>query len=492
MDMGEGEAGARCLSLLAGAGADLGKRSGVRGMCALCLASVLGHVEAAQRLLDAGADIELGDDDGDGPLGLAAYHRQVALVKLLLQRGANVQAHTKGGGSAMAYACQFDADDCLREMLQAGGDPDAQRRDGLYLLYLAVHNNSMGCIKALLDAGANVSLAIDPNDNETALGQACRKGNASVVDLLLAAPTASALLIDRADDNGATPLSWACQKGKPQIAAALLRAGADKEKPNGKGGTPLMLCLSNGSDKGHLGCVRELVAAKVDVNRAGSTQAVPLVRALLADNVPGARLLLEAAAKVDVNRGGSTQAVPLVRALLADNVPGAAGARTDVRDAKGLTPLDLMVQTANAKAVRLLIEFGASTELSPQVESKRGRYGDAASRAECSELLRDPDQVRRQARAKKAEKEAKQAARVAEELEEQERLTGQAQVAEWLTATCKLSEAASARASACLAAPGYGFDSVEKLEMLALHGEQAAWPKGIDMATRLTIVRAFK
>ena len=463
MDMGEGEAGARCLSLLAGAGADLGKRSGVRGMCALCLASVLGHVEAAQRLLDAGADIELGDDDGDGPLGLAAYHRQVALVKLLLQRGANVQAHTKGGGSAMAYACQFDADDCLREMLQAGGDPDAQRGDGQRLLYLAVHNNSMGCIKALLDAGANVSLAIDPNDNETALGQACRKGNASVVDLLLAAPTASALLIDRADDNGATPLSWACQKGKPQIAAALLRAGADKEKPNGKGGTPLMLCLSNGSDKGHLGCVRELVAAKVDVNRGGSTQAVPLVRALLADNVPGARLLLEA-----------------------------AGARTDVRDAKGLTPLDLMVQTANAKAVRLLIEFGASTELSPQVESKRGRYGDAASRAECSELLRDPDQVRRQARAKKAEKEAKQAARVAEELEEQERLTGQAQVAEWLTATCKLSEAASARASACLAAPGYGFDSVEKLEMLALHGEQAAWPKGIDMATRLTIVRAFK
>ena len=463
MDMGEGEAGARCLSLLAGAGADLGKRSGVRGMCALCLASVLGHVEAAQRLLDAGADIELGDDDGDGPLGLAAYHRQVALVKLLLQRGANVQAHTKGGGSAMAYACQFDAADCLREMLQAGGDPDAQRRDGLYLLYLAVHNNSMGCIKALLDAGANVSLAIDPNDNETALGQACRKGNASVVDLLLAAPTASALLIDRADDNGATPLSWACQKGKPQIAAALLRAGADKEKPNGKGGTPLMLCLSNGSDKGHLGCVRELVAAKVDVNRAGSTQAVPLVRALLADNVPGARLLLEA-----------------------------AGARTDVRDAKGLTPLDLMVQTANAKAVRLLIEFGASTELSPQVESKRARYGDAASRAECSELLRDPEQVRRQARAKKAEKEAKQAARVAEELEEQERLTGQAQVAEWLTATCKLSEAASARASACLAAPGYGFDSVEKLEMLALHGEQAVWPAGIDMATRLTIVRAFK
>ena len=463
MDMGEGEAGARCLSLLAGAGADLGKRSGVRGMCALCLASVLGHVEAAQRLLDAGADIELGDDDGDGPLGLAAYHRQVALVKLLLQRGANVQAHTKGGGSAMAYACQFDADDCLREMLQAGGDPDAQRRDGLYLLYLAVHNNSMGCIKALLDAGANVSLAIDPNDNETALGQACRKGNASVVDLLLAAPTASALLIDRADDNGATPLSWACQKGKPQIAAALLRAGADKEKPNGKGGTPLMLCMSSSSSEGHLGCVRELVAAKVDVNRAGSTQAVPLVRALLADNVPGARLLLEA-----------------------------AGARTDVRDAKGLTPLDLMVQTANAKAVRLLIEFGASTELSPQVESKRGRYGDAASRAECSELLRDPDQVRRQARAKKAEKEAKQAARVAEELEEQERLTGQAQVAEWLTATCKLSEAASARASACLAAPGYGFDSVEKLEMLALHGEQAAWPKGIDMATRLTIVRAFK
>ena len=463
MDMGEGEAGARCLSLLAGAGADLGKRSGVRGMCALCLASVLGHVEAAQRLLDAGADIELGDDDGDGPLGLAAYHRQVALVKLLLQRGANVQAHTKGGGSAMAYACQFDAADCLREMLQAGGDPDAQRRDGLYLLYLAVHNNSMGCIKALLDAGANVSLAIDPNDNETALGQACRKGNASVVDLLLAAPTASALLIDRADDNGATPLSWACQKGKPQIAAALLRAGADKEKPNGKGGTPLMLCLSNGSDKGHLGCVRELVAAKVDVNRAGSTQAVPLVRALLADNVPGARLLLEA-----------------------------AGARTDVRDAKGLTPLDLMVQTANAKAVRLLIEFGASTELSPQVESKRARYGDAASRAECSELLRDPEQVRRQARAKKAEKEAKQAARVAEELEEQERLTGQAQVAEWLTATCKLSEAASARASACLAAPGYGFDSVDKLEMLALHGEQAVWPAGIDMATRLTIVRAFK
>ena len=239
----------------------------------------------------------------------------------------------------------------MREMLQAGGDPDAQRGDGQRLLYLAAHNDSMGCIKALLDAGANMSLAIDPNDNETALGQACRKGNASAVDLLLAAPTASAV-VDKADDNGATPLSWACQKGKPRIAAALLRAGADKEKPNGKGGTPLMLCMSSSSSEGHLGCVRELVAAKVDVNRAGSTQDVPLVRALLADNVPGARLLLEA-----------------------------AGARTDVRNAKGLTPLDVMVLTANPKGVRLLIEFGASTELSPQVESKRGRHGDAASRA---------------------------------------------------------------------------------------------------------------
>ena len=156
-------------------------------------------------------------------------------------------------------------------------------------------------------------------------------------------------------------------------------------------------------------------------------------------------------------------------------------------------PFTVLAALLAAAAAARAADYGAAwTELSPQVESKRGRYGDAASRAECSELLRDPEQVRRQARANKAEKEAKQAARVAEELEEQERLTGQAQVAEWLTATCKLSEAASARASACLAAPGYGFDSVEKLEMLALHGEQAVWPTGIDMATRLTIVRAFK
>ena len=52
-----------------------------------------GFVEVAELLIDAGADLEVKNEDGDTPLMLAVRSEHAAVVDLLCQRGCNMHAH---------------------------------------------------------------------------------------------------------------------------------------------------------------------------------------------------------------------------------------------------------------------------------------------------------------------------------------------------------------------------------------------------------------
>ena len=56
-----------------------------------------------QRLLDAGAAVDLADADGENALTMAASEGHAAVVQLLLARGAD-HAHASKFGSALAQA----------------------------------------------------------------------------------------------------------------------------------------------------------------------------------------------------------------------------------------------------------------------------------------------------------------------------------------------------------------------------------------------------
>src|SRR5438128_734071 len=109
-----------------------------------------GKVEAARRLLDAGADINGKEDwGGQSALMWAAAESQADMVKFLASRGADVNARgvirqwerkviteprpkdlNKGGFTPLLYAAREGCVECARHLIAAGGDPLVARGAG--------------------------------------------------------------------------------------------------------------------------------------------------------------------------------------------------------------------------------------------------------------------------------------------------------------------------------------------------------------------------
>ncbi|KAA8577061.1 hypothetical protein EYC84_007071 [Monilinia fructicola] len=74
------------------------------GKTPLSLAAKWGNIKVIKLLLEAGADIEGGEEDGQIPLLLAASFGRVDVVKLLLDCGADIKAKCPRGRTPLWYA----------------------------------------------------------------------------------------------------------------------------------------------------------------------------------------------------------------------------------------------------------------------------------------------------------------------------------------------------------------------------------------------------
>eukprot|EP00982_Pelagococcus_subviridis_P015521 31407-Pelagococcus_subviridis.AAC.5 len=91
------------------------------------------------------------------------------------------------------------------------------------------------------------------------LHKAASNGHEAVVRALIEAGAD----VNKANDNGTTPLFIAAQKGHEAVVKALMEAGAVVNKADNHGGTPLHGTARNG----HEAVVKALVDAGADVNK---------------------------------------------------------------------------------------------------------------------------------------------------------------------------------------------------------------------------------
>lgn len=102
------------------------KKASLGGWSCLHEAARRGDVGIAQRLLDAGADIDALNSGGNTALSLAAANGPVEMGRHLLERGANANLFEHFGATPLHAACENGSAACVKELLAHGVDPEAR------------------------------------------------------------------------------------------------------------------------------------------------------------------------------------------------------------------------------------------------------------------------------------------------------------------------------------------------------------------------------
>lgn len=239
--------------LLVQRGADLHALDSAMGVTALHRAAQSGNVELMELFLDKGAFI---DDrsavNGHTPLLDAAFYKRYQAFDFLLRRDANLSLKNTLGLTVHDWAQRQKDPELLKLIAEQQSRDEARKVD--QKLIAATLSGDTAEVKKLLEQGHSER-------------------------------------VDEKDKAGMTALLWACRNGHPEIAEALLAAGAD---PNI---TDRLMRATPGHKAaffGRAGILRALCQAGLKVDAQGPYNGYTALHdAILNSHVEAARVLVE-------------------------------------------------------------------------------------------------------------------------------------------------------------------------------------------------------
>jgi uncharacterized protein len=209
--------------------------------------------------IPAGTDVNAAQPDGTTPLLVAVNRVDHELVKELLARGAKPNVRNALGATPLSEAASIADAQLVGWLLKAKADPNLANDDNQTPLMLAARTGSLPVVEQLVKAGANVN-AREKVRGQTALMWAIDANSAPVTELLIrhkADVNARTAVNDWGNQitsepraqyrpaGGLTPLQYAVRVGCIDCVKALLKAGANIDRPTPEGVTPLMNAIDN-------------------------------------------------------------------------------------------------------------------------------------------------------------------------------------------------------------------------------------------------------
>ena len=210
------------------------------------------------------------------PLICAAVNGHLECVEILVKKGADVNL-VSDGRTALGAAAENGQHKCLKHLIELGANvnhTDATIRPALMCVSFGHNKNTLNlkrCIEVLAKAGADV------NTGYTFTGEIIRP----LIDAVeLGTPENLSVLIKAGADinlgNGNSfPLYSATFSGKFKVEKILIDAGADVNKRNHCGETPLNASLISFSQ----GCFNLMMKQGADVNTASNKEVTSVMRA---------------------------------------------------------------------------------------------------------------------------------------------------------------------------------------------------------------------
>ncbi len=219
---------------------DLNKKSfEMGGYSPLMLAVRNDFIDCAKLLINAGADLEIANENGNTALKLAFMNTRTEIINLLVNGGANPNIIIEDEETPLYFAVKKNNANLVAALIRAKADLDKTVLDKAPLV-LAFEKGYWDCAKFLIEGGANLNITI--KQEETLLYFAVDKNNANIVSALISAKVD---LNKKSLEIGFTPLMLAGRKNDLKFMKLLIDAGADLEALSTSGKTALLLATFN-------------------------------------------------------------------------------------------------------------------------------------------------------------------------------------------------------------------------------------------------------
>jgi len=336
----------------------------------------------ALRLLADGANPNAATADGATAIMYAAANNDLDLVRALIKAGANVKLQNRFGSSALTEAAIIGAAPIIDALLKAGADPNTRNPEGETALMAVARSGNLEAAKRLLDAGADIN-AKETWGEQSALMWAAAQSQADMVKFLASRGAdvnargiihqweRKVITEPRPKDlnkGGFTPLLYAAREGCVDCAKNLIAAKADPDLDDPDRVTPLNMALLNM----HFEFAAYMIKAGADLDKWDLFGRTPLYMAADVSTLPvkgnGAMAVIpsvDSLTALDIGRmlldAGANPNIQLKRRPPYRDVPQDRGGDTIL--AQGATPLLRAARAGDAKFVELLLKHGALVDL---------------------------------------------------------------------------------------------------------------------------------
>lgn len=259
-------------------------------------------------LLEAGADIESKDEDGNTPMLIAAKNNNAKMMVLLASHGANVNAQNNFLISPLGFSANNEYFPGIQLLLKLGANVDGHPNKSPVMA--AILSKNLEIVKTLVEAGASILHLSEKEDGYTPLAYSILTG-ANEISLYLLQHIKGEQMIQPDKDEydifieyleGDTNLSEsvlhkACVEGNLEIVKRLKKSNNfDVDAMSQEGRTPLTAAVRRGK---YIEMIEYLLSLGADPNKGENTGCTPLLYAADENNSQIIELLVRNGAEVD-------------------------------------------------------------------------------------------------------------------------------------------------------------------------------------------------
>ncbi|XP_062614952.1 uncharacterized protein LOC134276703 [Saccostrea cucullata] len=228
----------------------------------LVVASLYGHTDIVQYLLQHGASVNYQDQDGITALHEACQEGNEEVIRTLLSFGADVNLKDNDGETPISLACINDFTAIVDQLLRNGADINVSDTHGLTLIHKTISAGHIQTAQFLIENGCDINITSE--NGETSFSLACFHGNCCILKLLLMKEIKKEQIQDG--------MLKACVKGHTNIISILTDHGAKVNFQNSRGFSALHFSCAHA----HPNLVTELISKGAIPNIQSDDKQTPL------------------------------------------------------------------------------------------------------------------------------------------------------------------------------------------------------------------------